>query len=160
MHSRRDNSRHIAAPTGTELSCRSWTTEAAMRMLMNNLDPGVAEAPESAAAVGAQTGGAILGSVNDDQGLAMPGVELTLRNAENGLTRSTVSEANGTYRFPFTPAGTYVVGFTDLDGTYVNEYYDDQLSIFDADPVTVTAGGVTPAIDAELALGGHLSGTG
>ncbi len=46
MHHRRDNSRHIAAPTGTDLSCRSWTTEAAMRMLMNNLDPGVAEAPE------------------------------------------------------------------------------------------------------------------
>ncbi|MGQ0661412.1 MAG: urocanate hydratase, partial [Sphingosinicella sp.] len=46
MDSRRDNSRHIAAPTGTELSCRSWTTEAAMRMLMNNLDSAVAEAPE------------------------------------------------------------------------------------------------------------------
>src|SRR5215210_4315074 len=46
MHHRRDNSRHIAAPTGPELSCRSWTTEAAMRMLMNNLDPRVAEAPE------------------------------------------------------------------------------------------------------------------
>jgi len=46
MHHRRDNSRHIAAPTGTELSCQSWTTEAAMRMLMNNLDPRVAEAPE------------------------------------------------------------------------------------------------------------------
>jgi urocanate hydratase len=46
MHSRRDNSRHIAAPTGTELSCKSWTTEAALRMLMNNLDPAVAEAPE------------------------------------------------------------------------------------------------------------------
>ena len=46
MHARRDNSRHIAAPTGTELSCQSWTTEAAMRMLMNNLDPQVAEAPE------------------------------------------------------------------------------------------------------------------
>ena len=44
--SRRDNSRHIAAPTGTELSCKSWLTEAAMRMLMNNLDPAVAEAPE------------------------------------------------------------------------------------------------------------------
>ena len=47
MHSRRDNSRRIQAPTGTELSCRSWTTEAAMRMLMNNLDPQVAEAPEA-----------------------------------------------------------------------------------------------------------------
>ena len=45
MHHRLDNSRHIAAPTGTELSCRSWTTEAAMRMLMNNLDPDVAEKP-------------------------------------------------------------------------------------------------------------------
>ena len=46
MHHRRDNSRHISAPTGPDLSCRSWTTEAALRMLMNNLDPGVAEAPE------------------------------------------------------------------------------------------------------------------
>ena len=46
MHSRRDNGRHIAAPTGTALSCKSWATEAAMRMLMNNLDPRVAEAPE------------------------------------------------------------------------------------------------------------------
>jgi urocanate hydratase len=46
MHSRRDNSRHIEAPTGTEITCRSWTTEAALRMLMNNLDPRVAEAPE------------------------------------------------------------------------------------------------------------------
>ena len=43
---RRDNSRRIKAPTGTNLSCRSWTTEAAMRMLMNNLDPDVAEAPD------------------------------------------------------------------------------------------------------------------
>src|SRR3712207_1905770 len=46
MRSRRDNSRHIEAPTGPEISCKSWTTEAAMRMLMNNLDPRVAEAPE------------------------------------------------------------------------------------------------------------------
>ncbi|MFC7500265.1 urocanate hydratase [Enterovirga sp. GCM10030262] len=46
MHSRRDNSRHIKAPTGAALTAKSWTTEAAMRMLMNNLDPDVAEAPE------------------------------------------------------------------------------------------------------------------
>ncbi|WP_432478253.1 urocanate hydratase [Nocardioides sp. GXQ0305] len=35
----------IHAPTGTELSCRSWQTEAPLRMLMNNLDPANAEAP-------------------------------------------------------------------------------------------------------------------
>jgi urocanate hydratase len=46
MLNRRDNSRHIEAPTGPEISCKSWSTEAAMRMLMNNLDPRVAEAPE------------------------------------------------------------------------------------------------------------------
>ncbi len=36
----------IRAPRGTELSCKGWPQEAAMRMLMNNLDPEVAERPE------------------------------------------------------------------------------------------------------------------
>jgi urocanate hydratase len=36
----------IKAPTGTTLSCKNWDTEAAMRMLMNNLDPEVALIPE------------------------------------------------------------------------------------------------------------------
>jgi urocanate hydratase len=38
--------RIIRAPRGTEKSCKSWLTEAALRMLMNNLDPEVAERPE------------------------------------------------------------------------------------------------------------------
>ena len=38
--------RVIRAPRGTELSARSWLTEAPLRMLMNNLDPEVAERPE------------------------------------------------------------------------------------------------------------------
>jgi urocanate hydratase len=41
-----DNARHIEAATGTELTAKSWLTEAPLRMLMNNLDPRVAEAPE------------------------------------------------------------------------------------------------------------------
>jgi urocanate hydratase len=36
----------IRAPRGTQLSCKGWPQEAAMRMLMNNLDPEVAENPE------------------------------------------------------------------------------------------------------------------
>ncbi|MBS1882984.1 MAG: urocanate hydratase [Actinobacteria bacterium] len=39
-------SREIHAPRGPELSCKGWPQEAAMRMLMNNLDPAVAERPE------------------------------------------------------------------------------------------------------------------
>jgi urocanate hydratase len=38
--------RTIRAPRGTEISCRGWQQEAALRMLMNNLDPDVAERPE------------------------------------------------------------------------------------------------------------------
>jgi urocanate hydratase len=38
--------RTIRAPRGTELSCKSWQQEAALRMLMNNLDPEVAERPD------------------------------------------------------------------------------------------------------------------
>jgi urocanate hydratase len=40
------NRRVIRAPHGTEMSCRTWQTEAALRMLMNNLDPDVAENPD------------------------------------------------------------------------------------------------------------------
>jgi urocanate hydratase len=38
--------RTVRAPRGTELSCRGWQQEAALRMLMNNLDPDVAERPD------------------------------------------------------------------------------------------------------------------
>jgi urocanate hydratase len=40
------SARRIEAPRGTQLSCLGWHQEAAMRMLMNNLDPNVAERPE------------------------------------------------------------------------------------------------------------------
>jgi len=39
--------RPVKAPTGTQLHCRSWLTEAAYRMLQNNLDPAVAENPDA-----------------------------------------------------------------------------------------------------------------
>ncbi|MCW5753519.1 MAG: urocanate hydratase [Phycisphaeraceae bacterium] len=39
--------RTIRAPRGTAITCRTWQAEAAMRMLMNNLDPEVAEHPEN-----------------------------------------------------------------------------------------------------------------
>src|SRR5438093_5174096 len=38
--------RRVRAPRGSQLSCRGWPQEAALRMLMNNLDPEVAEKPD------------------------------------------------------------------------------------------------------------------
>ncbi|WP_028968759.1 urocanate hydratase [Sphingomonas sp. URHD0057] len=47
MTGRRDNSRHIRARRGSDIVAKSWATEAAVRMLMNNLDEEVAEDPQS-----------------------------------------------------------------------------------------------------------------
>ena len=41
-----DNARIIRAAHGNQITAKSWLTEAPMRMLMNNLDPDVAEKPE------------------------------------------------------------------------------------------------------------------
>lgn len=46
MSNRLDNTRVIRAATGPEITAKSWLTEAPLRMLMNNLDPDVAERPE------------------------------------------------------------------------------------------------------------------
>ena len=40
------NPRTVRAPRGTKLTCKSWLTEAAFRMIQNNLDPEVAEIPD------------------------------------------------------------------------------------------------------------------
>ena len=39
-------SRHVSAPRGATITCKGWPQEAALRMLMNNLDPEVAERPD------------------------------------------------------------------------------------------------------------------
>ena len=109
--------------------------------------------------------GTISGTVTDEEGNPLGGIFVdVLEVTEDGppftSPGGTVTAANGTYSFPFAPAGdSYVVGFDDLDGKYVNEYYDDQLSIFDADLVSVTPGGATTGIDAALARAARISGT-
>src|SRR5262245_53837762 len=56
----------------------------------------------------AQTG-SIEGTVNDDQGLALPGVTATAKNVATGFTRAATSDASGVYRIQALPAGTYEV---------------------------------------------------
>jgi hypothetical protein len=62
-----------------------------------------------AAPASAQTGGTLLGSVVDDQGLALPGVTVTLTNVETGWTRSIVADEQGRYRAAALPPGIYAV---------------------------------------------------
>ena len=56
--------RTVHAPRGAELSCRGWGQEAALRMLMNNLDPDVAERPDELVVYGGTgQGRALVGGV-------------------------------------------------------------------------------------------------
>ena len=73
--------RPVRAPRGSTLTCRGWGQEAAMRMLMNNLDPEVAEHPDQLIVYGgsgraARSWGAYDAIVRTQQGLA--GVETLL----------------------------------------------------------------------------------
>ncbi|MGH2627135.1 MAG: urocanate hydratase, partial [Anaerolineales bacterium] len=46
MAARASSARTVRAPRGARLACKSWLTEAAYRMIQNNLDPDVAERPD------------------------------------------------------------------------------------------------------------------
>ena len=48
--------RKLKAPTGTKLTCKGWQQEAAYWMLLNNLDPEVAEDPDNLTVYGAGPG--------------------------------------------------------------------------------------------------------
>lgn len=66
----------------------------------------VALAAAPAAAQGAASG-TVVGVITDAQGGVLPGVTVTLRNADTGATRETVTEGNGTYRLPGLLPGRY-----------------------------------------------------
>ena len=71
----------------------------------------------------------------------------------------TTTKKDGTYTIKNLPPATYTVEFRDDDGTYVDEYYDDQRDIEDANDVPVAAGQTVSNIDAELEQTGSVSGT-
>ena len=61
----------------------------------------------AASAFAQQTSGNVTGRILDQQGAAIPGVTVTAKNAETGLSRSEVSDAEGLYRLNALPVGSY-----------------------------------------------------
>jgi Carboxypeptidase regulatory-like domain len=76
----------------------------------------------------AQTGAAIGGAVTDAQGGALPGVSLTLRNDDTGVTRTTTSDGAGAYRFAALPPGRYDLT-AELDSFGASELKDQTLNV-------------------------------
>jgi hypothetical protein len=70
------------------------------------------------------------------------------------------TQSTGNYAMPSVPAGSYTVEFVGCPNPYwVYQYYNDQYSLATATPVTVTAGSTTTGINAQLVLGGQITGT-
>ena len=68
------------------------------------------------------TSGAISGVITDAQSAVLPGVSVTLRNTETGLTRTAITEADGRYRLAGLPPGRYALkaeltGFASVEVT-------------------------------------------
>src|SRR2546430_16094730 len=83
---------------------RAWTTPLVGALLFCFTLGGVCLRP-----VLAQGTGQIEGVVRDEQRLVLPGVALSLRNADSGVTRTVVSESDGRYVFPALLPRNYVI---------------------------------------------------
>src|SRR6202034_3879465 len=67
--------RPVRAPRGTTLTCKGWPQEAALRMLMNNLDPDVAERPDDLVVYGGSRKAARSGPSFDAIVRSLPALE-------------------------------------------------------------------------------------
>jgi hypothetical protein len=112
----------------------------------------------SAPALWAQTGtGIIDGSVLDESKAAVPGATVTAKNAATGLTRTTNSSANGTFRIGSLPAGRYDVtaelaGFSTQVHQAVDVQVDSQATVdftmkVGGQQETITVTGEAPLIE-------------
>ena len=107
-------------------------------------------------------GGTITGVVTGAEDAPLQGVSVSAMGAGNW--RSAVTDADGRYELTGLAAGDYTISFQPDSfepgsaSGYLREYWDDASNQFDADPVTVGAGAVVTGIDAQLALGGTISG--
>lgn len=104
--------------------------------------------------------GRIRGTVTDDAGHPIVGVQVSAYDADDDVLRLTAAtDAAGRYRITGLDSGTYKLAFREPSGVYVTEYYDDADSLGSADPVTVVDGETTSGIDASLASTGRIEGT-
>ena len=105
----------------------------------------------SVAAADAQvTSAAVVGTITDGSGAALPGANVTARNVETGFVRTVPTNESGAYRLDFLPTGTYVVEI-DLSGFKTERRSGIVLNVNDTARVdaALAVGGVTEAVTVE-----------
>lgn len=117
----------------------------------------VLAAPEGRLALAQTTTATVLGVVRDPSGAVLPGVTVTLRNADTGFTRTTATDGTGGYVLPYVPAGAYELR-AELSGfkTYVRQGLRFEVGqeltidlVLEVSPVgeTVTVRGEAPLVE-------------
>jgi hypothetical protein len=106
----------------------------------------------SAAAAAQDTTGTITGSVTDQTGAVLPGVSITLKNANTELSRTVVTNENGSYTATLLPIGTYEVtfqlqGFQQVTLRNVALHVNDRLQL----NIKLTLGGVAENVEVTAA---------
>lgn len=118
----------------------------------------------TAAGIDAQLreGGKVSGMVTNTSHVAVRGVEVFVLSTAGGefVGKSANTGASGEYTAVGLPAGSYTVEFYPGNAlNLVPQFYNDQDSLATANTVTVEEGKTQSAIDAELQVGGEISGT-
>ena len=98
--------------------------------------------PAVATANAQVTSAAVVGTITDTSGAALPGVTVTARNVETGFVRAVPTNESGAYRLDFLPTGTYVVEIS-LSGFKTERRSGIVLNVND-----------TARVDVSLAVGG------
>jgi protocatechuate 3,4-dioxygenase beta subunit len=104
-------------------------------------------------------GATILGRVTDGAGNGINGVSVQIKRTDNYTIIWTGTDGAGNYTARGVPAGSWKVLFQSANySNYVSEFYNDKMSLENADLINVTAGQTIPNVDAQLADGGSISG--
>lgn len=120
----------------------------------------------SSLALAQQTTGTIAGTVQDPSNAVIPGVRITATNQETRLSRTAITDAQGEYRIPFLPIGTYTVR-AETKGFVTQVHKDITLEILEVRSVdfslqvgsvsqTVTVSGQVPLLDAQTSESGQV----
>jgi len=103
-------------------------------------------------------GGQISGQVTNVSNVGIFHIGVQVYELDNNFLGGADTDASGNYTVSGLPSGSFKVEFYGYGWNYISEWYNDKVSFATADPVTVTAGSVTPNINAQLAQEGKISG--
>jgi len=148
----------FSAPSGVNLAPEYWRDA----VTSSAATPVIVTAGATVAGIDVQlaAGGTISGTVTGPGGFPLAGVDVLAGPFYDSPAGSALTAADGSYTITGLVAGSYTVKFYPPSGVNLApEYWRDAVTSSAATPVSVTVGGTVSGINAQLAVGGTITGT-